>query len=104
MTPEETQSSGERHVMSDLASKGYYCLRNKRSPVYTGIEAIKGTKVTLVHVKTAVHPSAPDSLSTEETARVKNRAIRMGWEAWLAQVQIDDFGLMLGSITYTRLA
>jgi len=104
MTPEDAQSSGERHVISDLASKGYYCLRNKRSPVYTGIEAIKGTKVTLVHVKTAVHPSTPDNLSTEESTRIRSRATRMEWEAWLAQVQIDDFGLMLGSITYTRLA
>ena len=89
--------------MSDLTSKGYYCLRNKRSPVYTGIEAIKGTEVALVHVKTAVHPSTPDNLSTEEISRIKNRASRMGWEAWLAQVQIDDFGSMVGSITYTRL-
>jgi len=104
MTPEETQSSGERHVISDLTSKGYYCLRNKRSPAYTGIEAIKGTKVTLVHVKAAVHPAAPDNLTTEETARIKHRASRMGWDAWLARVQIDEFGLMLGSITYTRLA
>jgi hypothetical protein len=104
MTPEDAQSSGERHVISDLTSKGYYCLRNKRSPVYTGIEAIKGMQVALVHVKAAVHPSAPENLSTEEATRIKNRASRMGWEVWLAQVQIDDFGLMLGSITYTRFA
>jgi len=48
MTPEEIKLSGERHVMSDLTSKGYFCLRNKRSRTPTGIEAIKGTEVMLV--------------------------------------------------------
>jgi hypothetical protein len=104
MTPEEVGLSGERHVMSDLTSKGYLCLRNKRSPVPTGIEAIKGTEVALVQVKAAVHPTMPDGLSDEESARVRKRAIRMGWQAWLAQVQIDSLGAMLGSIAYTRLA
>jgi hypothetical protein len=103
MTPEEVGLSGERHVMSDLTSKGYLCLRNKRSPVPTGIEAIKGMEVALVQVKAAVHPNMPDGLSAEESARVRKRAVRMGWQAWLAQVQIDGFGAMLGSVTYTRL-
>lgn len=71
-------------MISDLTAKSYYCLRNKRSQVYTGIEAIKEMKVTLVHVKTAVHPAAPDSLSTEETTRIKNRAIRMGCSRLMA--------------------
>jgi Holliday junction resolvase len=103
MTPEDAQTSAERHVISDLESKGYYCIRNKRSPGYTGVEAIKGTEVVLVHVKTAVHPSTPDNLSAEESTRIRSRATRMGWEAWLAQVQIDDLGLTVGSISYTRL-
>ena len=103
MTPEEIRLSGERHVMSDLTSKGYLCLRNKRSRARTGIEAIKGTEVALVQVKAAVHPNMPDGLSAEESARVRKRAARMGWQAWLAQVQIDKFGAMLGTVTYTRL-
>jgi hypothetical protein len=103
MTPEEIRLSGERHVMSDLTSKGYFCLRKKRSPVPTGIEAIKGTEVALVQVKAAVHPNMPDGLSAEESARVRKRVVRMGWQAWLAQVQIDSLGAMLGSVTYIRL-
>ena len=104
MTPEEIRLSGERHVMSDLTSKGYFCLRNKRSPVPTGIEAIKGTEVTLVLVRAAVQPDVPDGLSAEESAKVRKRALRMGWQAWLAQVQIDSLGTMLGTVTYARLA
>jgi hypothetical protein len=103
MTPEEIKLSGERHVMSDLTSKGYFCLRNKRSRTPTGIEAIKGTEVMLVQVKAAVHPDLPEGLSAEESARIRKRAIRMGWQAWIAQVQIDDAGAMLGSIVYTTL-
>jgi hypothetical protein len=103
MTPEEIKTSGERHVRSDLTSKGYFCLRNKRSPTPTGIEAIKGNEVMLVQAKAAVHPDLPDGLSAEESARVRKRAVRMGWQAWLAQVKIDDSGALLGSVAYTRL-
>ena len=103
MTPEETRLSGERHVMSDLTSKGYFCLRNKRSPVPTGIEAIKENEVALVQVKAAVHPNMPGGLPAEESGSIRKRAARMGWEAWLAHVQIDDAGKLLEPITYTRL-
>ena len=103
MTPEEIRLSGDRHVMSDLTSKGYLCLRNKRSRTRTGIEAIKGNEVALVLVKAAVHPNLPDGLSAEESSEVRKRAVRMGWQAWLAQVQIDGFGAMLGPVTYNRL-
>jgi hypothetical protein len=103
MTPEEIRLSGERHVISDLTSKGYFCLRNKRSRVPTGIEAIKGTEVALVQVKAAVHPNMPDGLPAEESARVRKRAVRMGWQACLAQVQIDGSGALLGSVVYTTL-
>jgi hypothetical protein len=103
MTPEEIKTSCERHVRSDLTSKGYFCLRNKRSRVPTGIEAIKGTEVALVQVKAAVHPNLPEGLSAEESGRIRKRAARMGWETWLTQVQIDDSGALLEPITYTRL-
>ena len=103
MTPEEIKLSGERHVRSDLTSKGYVCLRNKRSRVPTGIEAIMGTEVALVHVMAAAYPNLPTGLSAEESGRIRKRAARMGWEAWLAQVQIDESGKLLEPITYTRL-
>jgi hypothetical protein len=103
MTPEEIKLSGERHVRSDLTSKGYLCLRNKRSRTPTGIEAIKENEVMLVQVKAAVHPDLPEGLSAEESARIRKRAARMGWQARLAQVQIDDSGALLGSIVYTTL-
>ena len=103
MTPEEIKLSGERHVMSDLTSKGSFCLRNKRSRVPTGIEAIMGTEVALVHVMAAVHPNMPAGPSAEESGRIRKRAARMGWPAWLAQVQIDDSGALLEPIVYTTL-
>ena len=103
MTPEEIKLSGERHVRSDLTSKGYFCLRNKRSPVPTGIEAIMGTEVALVHVMAAANPNLPTGLSAEESGSIRKRAARMGWEAWLAHVQIDDSGKLLEPVVYTRL-
>lgn len=103
MTPEEIKLSGERHVMSDLTSKGYFCLRNKRSRAPTGIEAIMGTEVALVQVMAAVYPNLAVGLSAEESAKIRKRAARMGWEAWLAQVQIDDAGKLQEPVVYTRL-
>ena len=103
MTPEDAQSNGERHVISDLTSKGYFCLRNKRARLPTGIEAIIGTEVALVHVMAAVYPNLPTGLSAEESGSIRKRAARMGWEAWLAHVQIDDAGKLLEPVVYTRL-
>ena len=103
LTPEEIKTSGERHVRSDLTSKGYLCVRNKRSRVPTGIEAIMGTEVALVHVMAAAYPNLPARLSAEESSRIRKRAARMGWEAWLAHVQIDDAGKLLEPVVYTRL-
>ena len=59
--------------------------------------------MALVQVKTAVHPNLPDGLSAEESARIRKRAVRMRWEAWLAQVHVDDTGALLGPLVYTRL-
>jgi len=103
MTPEEISLSGERHAIADFTSKGYLCVRNRRSTVPTSIEAIKGNEVALVHVRAAVHPDVPDGLSDEESARVRKRAVRMGWQAWFAQVKIDGSGALLEPVAYTRL-
>jgi hypothetical protein len=103
MTSEEIKLSGERHVRSDLTSKGFFCVRNKWSRTPTGIEAIMGTEVALVYVTAAAYPNLPTGPSAEESGSIRKRAARMDWEAWLAHVQIDDAGKLLEPITYARL-
>jgi Holliday junction resolvase len=102
MTSAEIGLSGEQHVTADLVSKGYYCNRNTRLPGCTDIEATRGTFAVLVQVKTAVYPETPAILSTEEFKAITGRAKRKGWQAWLAQVQIDRFGARLGEINYVQ--
>ena len=105
MTPEEITEIGERHVMADLTAKGFFCLRNARSPGAREIEAFRGTEqVSLVYVKTAVQPDVPDDLSDEDSARINSRAARMGWNACLVHVRINPLGNLSEPIKYIQLA
>jgi len=104
MTPEEIAEIGERHAMADLTAKGFFCLRNARSPGGREIEAFRGTEqVSLVYVKTAVEPDIPGDLSDEDSARIKGRAVRMGWDAWLVHVRINPLGNLSEPIRYIQL-
>lgn len=103
MTPAEIGNYGERHATTWLQSKGYRCHRNTQLPGSTDIEAIGATKNLLVQVKTGLYPNFAPILSSDEQRNIKSRATRIGYEAWLAQMQIDVRGLLVGNITWTRL-
>jgi Holliday junction resolvase len=109
MTPAEIGSHGEKHVTAYLGSKGFSCYRNTQLPGSTDIEATRTdafgnvTQGLLVQVKTAEHPNHPSCLSSEECSGIIARAKRKGWEAWLAQIQIDQLGGLVGAIAWTKL-
>jgi hypothetical protein len=85
-------------------AKGFFCLRNARSPGTREIEAFRGTEqVSLVYVKTAVRPDVPDDLSDEDSARINSRAARMGWNACLVHVRINPLGNLSEPIKYIQL-
>jgi len=103
MEPAEIGNRGERYATGELQSKGFTCYRNTQLPGSTDIEARSGGKGVIVQVKTAMYPFYPNSLSTDERSRIVGRANRNGWEAWLAQVQIDGRGALIGSVHWTKL-
>ncbi|OLD00436.1 MAG: hypothetical protein DMG35_17360 [Acidobacteria bacterium] len=94
---------GEVHATAWLRANGWRCYRNTQLPGATDIEAAAGTRSLLVQVKTAIWPNFPASLSGEEKRSIVARANRNQKEAWLAQLQINREGALVGSITWTKL-
>jgi hypothetical protein len=102
VTPAEIGSIGEGHVTAWLQSRGYSCYRNTQLPGSTDIEA-NGQVGLLVQVKTAVYPLPPAELSNEEQRNIVARANRSGRQAWLARVNINNVGSLVGQINWKRL-
>ena len=103
LTSAEVGTTGEKHATAELRAKGWTCYRNTQLPGATDIEATGGTPALLVQVKTAVYPNLPADLSAEEKTAIVSRANRNGKDAWLAQLQINREGALVGSISWTKL-
>jgi Holliday junction resolvase-like predicted endonuclease len=94
---------GEVHATEWLKAKGYSCYRNTQLPGATDIQANGNPTSLLVQVKTAVWPSSAANLSSEERKAIVTRANHNGRQAWLAQLQINNKGEMVGEIAWTKL-
>lgn len=96
---------GATLVTASLEANGYRCRQNTQLPGSTDIEAVGRTsgKKMLVQVKTALHPNTASSLSTNEKSNITARADRLSATAWLAQVQINNQGKLIGKIRWTKL-
>lgn len=103
LTSAEIGNFGERHATAWLQSKGYQCYRNTQQPGSTDIEARGTSKSLLVQVKTGLFPSSAPSLASDEQRNISSRATRLGYEAWLAQAQINAMGSLMGEIKWTKL-
>ncbi len=103
LTAAQIGTVGEVHTTNWLKAKGYSCYRNTQLPGATDIEANGNPTSLLVQVKTAVWPSLAASLSVEETKAIVARAQRIGRQAWVAQLQVNNKGEMVGDIAWTRL-
>ena len=94
---------GERIVAHELATKGYRTNIDTKAPGSTDIEA-RGTNAgLLVQVKTATSPNSPPAISGDEERNIKSRAIRLGFEAWEAKVQVDARLNLVGAIGWRKL-
>jgi hypothetical protein len=104
LTAAEIGNIGERHVTAALAANGWRCYRNTQLPGATDIEATSANRSLLVQVKTAVYPNSPSDLSGEDKRAIVGRASRNQKEAWLAQLQVNREGALIGNITWTNLS
>ncbi|MGB7844250.1 MAG: hypothetical protein WBL63_01440 [Candidatus Acidiferrum sp.] len=103
LTATQIGTIGEVHATGWLKANGYSCNRNTKLPGATDIEATGNVASLLVQVKTAVWPSYAADLTAEEKKAIVARANRIGWQAWLAQLQINDKGELVGSISWAKL-
>ncbi len=103
LTAAQIGTIGEVHATEWLKAKGYSCYRNTQLPGATDIEANGNPTSLLVQVKTAVWPSSAASLSAEEKKAIVARANKNQRQAWLAQLQINNKGEVVGDIAWTRL-
>ena len=104
LTTSEVGSIGERYAVAWLQQKGWRCYLNTKLPGATDIEASGGSVSLLVQVKTAIHPSIPAFPDAEDRKAIVARAQRNGREAWVAQLQINREGVLVGQITWTKLS
>jgi hypothetical protein len=96
-------NSGENIVNSWLLGKNYKTNLDTRQPGATDIEAVGGSASLLVQVKTAVSPSTPADLSSDEARNIKSRESRLGYQAWQAKVVVDTQLRLVGEIKWQQL-
>jgi hypothetical protein len=106
--PADIGRIGELYVVASLRGQDFKVKHDTRLPGASDIEARSAGANRLVQVKTALTPNHPDELSPEETQKIKTRAARLGWQAWLAQLTIDANGKAIlnadgSGITWKRL-
>lgn len=99
----EIGGAGERFVNSWFVRKGYETNLDTRQPGSTDIEAVSSKTSLLAQVKTAMSPSAPADLSSDEVRNIKSRATRIGYQAWQAKVTVDSNLRLIGEIQWKRL-
>jgi len=103
LTAAQIGTIGEVHATEWLKAKGFSCTRNTKLPGATDIEANGNPTSLLVQVKTAVWPSLAASLTEEERKAIVARANRNGRQAWLARLQINNKGGLVGDIVWHKL-
>lgn len=103
MTPAEIGNYGERYATTWLKNNGYQCYRNTQQPGSTDIEARSDKTNLLVQVKTGLTPNKAPNISSDEMRNISSRASNKGYEAWLAQLQINEQGQLVGQIQWKKL-
>src|SRR5258708_1402210 len=103
LTAAQIGNIGEIYVTRWLQGMNYACHQNTQLPGSTDIEATGVVNKLLVQVKTAVYPNSPAFLSAEEKKAIVARAKRPRRQAWLAQLQINNQGGLVGDIAWAKL-
>ena len=103
LTPADIIESGERHVEAYLTDTGYHC--HQSAPSHGAVDiAARGEEDNLyVHVMTALDPHPVPELTTPDRDRVLTRAMTLGYDSWLAKVQVGPAGELVGDIEWSQL-
>ena len=103
MTPADIAESAEKHVEAWLSDTGYHCHASKAHHGVTDIEATSEDENMIVIVKAVLgHQPVPDPTSSERGHAV-SRAMTLGFDAWLARVNVGGEGELLADIQWEKL-
>lgn len=94
---------GERHVEKWLTEQGYHCHRQPNRHGNKDLEACGGENNMLIHVGASLEPKPAPELTHTEHDSICSRAMMLGFDPWLAQLQVDRNGDLYGDITWTKL-
>jgi len=104
VTARQIGRAGEAHVVEQLQGRRFTITNwDTKSPGATDIEMTGGKKHVLVQVKAGVSPNDPPSLSGEEAAAIKGRAVKLGAEPWQARVTLNADLTLKGKIVWRRI-
>lgn len=103
ITPAEIADYGQRHVEAYLTSTGYHCHTTKTVHGGTDIDARGEEESLFVHVMSALAPHEVPEPTTSEVGRVVSRAMTLGYDAWLAKVQVTSDGDLASDIQWSQL-
>lgn len=103
LTPTDIADYGDRHVEQWLTEMGYRCYRAPQRQGIKDIEARGGETNMLVHINASLEPKPPPELTQTDHDRVCSRAMTLGFDPWLAQLQVDRHGQLYGDIVWTPL-
>jgi len=103
LTPTDIADYGERHVEKWLIEHGYRCYHHKQLHGSKDLEARSDENNLLIHVNASLEPRhAPDLTQTDHDS-VCARAMMLGFDPWMAQVQVDRHGDLFGEIEWKKL-
>lgn len=116
LTPTDIAEYGERHVEQWLTANNYQCHRTASTKSHVhghpsththlpgiDLEARNAETTMLVHVCAAMAPQEPHEPSERDQHGITARAMTLGYDAWLARVQIDSQGDLACEIQWTKL-
>lgn len=103
ITPAEIADYGQRHVEAYLTSTGYHCHVSKTHHGAADIDARGEEENLFVHVMAALAPHDVPDPTTSEVGRVLSRAMTLGYDAWLAKVQVTTDGELASDIQWSQL-
>jgi len=102
-TNAEIDQAAEAIVNQWLFEKGYRTSVTMQLYGPTNIEARGTAKYLLIQVKSAIYPSEPGPLSSDETKNLKSLAEKIGYEPREAMVQLDEQLQLVGKIKWRPL-
>ena len=103
MTPADVAEAAEKHAEAYLSSTGYHCHASKPRHGVTDIEATGPEENLVVIVKGALGDTPVADATTLERGHAVSRAMTLGYDAWLAKVNVGNEGELLGDIQWEQL-